>query len=172
VNAHAISEHILLRLRQGEIPEMKKDSTTVLSEIGPDLLVPPHVLSLLVDLFMGNGQQPLPLTEQLIAHLAACEYCRTAAIVLLNIAQQYHHDNNNSEEPAQDLLTRFTDINIAIEAYEYERLGAYAEAIINQGQNTADLRFPDVVAHLKTCPDCRQALKATLAFLIESEETD
>jgi hypothetical protein len=150
---------------------MKEDNTTIMSEVGPDLFVPPHVLPALMELFAGERQQAFSQQEQLLAHLATCHYCRTAVIVLLSIAQEYDRRNNDQEEPARDLLERFASINCTVEAHEYERLGAYAEAIVAEGRNKADLRFPDVVAHLSICPECRSALEATVASITEPEGT-
>lgn len=160
------------RLKQREIPEMKDNHATIVSEVGPDLSVPPHVLSILMELFAGERQQDPSLPEQLVAHLSVCQYCRTAVIALLGIAQEDDRNNNNPQEPANDLLTRFARINLAIEECEHERLGAYAEVIVDDGQDKANQRFPDVVAHLKICSDCRSVLTATIAFISESEETD
>jgi len=154
---------------------MKEDNATVISEIGPDLFVPPHVLSVLMELFAGERQQILSQQEQLLAHLATCHFCRTAVVVLLGLAQEYDRRNNDPEEPAHDLLVRFAKISRAIEAREareFERLGAYAEAIVAEGRDRADLRFPDVAAHLRICPDCRSALEATVSSITESEEPD
>jgi hypothetical protein len=151
---------------------MNKDHATVMSEVGPDLFVPPHVLSVLMELFAGDRQQALSQQEQLLAHLATCHYCRTAVVVLLGIAQEYDRRNNDPEEPAHELLVRFANISNALEAHEYECLGTYAEAIVTEGRDKAELRFPDVVAHLRTCPDCRSVLEATVTFISESEETD
>jgi hypothetical protein len=151
---------------------MNKDRATVMSEVGPDLFVSPHVLSVLMELFAGDRQQALSQQEQLLAHLATCHYCRTAVVVLLSIAQEYDRRNNDPEEPAHDLLVRFANISDKIEAYEYERLGAYAEAIAAEGRDKAELCFPDVVAHLKNCPDCCLVLEATMTFITDSEKTD
>jgi hypothetical protein len=154
---------------------MKEDNATVISEIGPDLFLPPHVLSVLMELFAGERQQVLSQQEQLLTHLATCHFCRTAVVVLLGLAQEYDRRNNDPEEPAHDLLVRFANISRAIEAREareFERLGAYAEAIVAEGQDRADLRFSDIAAHLKICPDCRSALEATVSSITESEETD
>ena len=154
---------------------MKEDNATVISEIGPDLFVPPHVLPVLMELIAGERQQVLSQQEQLLAHLATCHFCRTAVVVLLGLAQEYDRRNNDPEEPAHDLLVRFANISRAIEAREareFERLGAYAETIVAEGRDGADLRFPDVAAHLKICPDCRSALEATVSSITESEETD
>ena len=93
-------------------------------------------------------------------------------MVLLGVAQEYDRRNNDPEGSAHDLLIRFANISRAIEAHEYERLGAYAEAIVAEGRDKADLHFPDVASHLRICPDCRSALEATVAFITESEETD
>jgi hypothetical protein len=154
---------------------MKDDNAKVITAVGPDLLVPPHILPLLMELFAGDRQQALAQQEQLLAHLTTCHYCRTAVIVLLSYAQEYDRRNNNPEEPTRDLLTRFADISCTIEAreaQEFERLGAYAEAIVAEGRKRAARRFPDVAAHLKMCPDCRSALDATVAFITKAEETD
>lgn len=143
-----------------------------MSKIDPDLFVPPHVLPVLMELFAGERQQALSQQEQLLAHLTECHYCRTAVVFLLDVAQEYDRRNNDPEEPAHALLVRFANISRALEAHEYERLGAYAEAIVAEGRNKADLCFPDVVAHLRRCPDCRSVLKATVDAIAESGEAD
>src|SRR5690349_17691003 len=119
---------------------MKEDTTAIMPEIYPDLLVPPHVLALLMELFGGEVQQVLPQQKQLQEHLAICDYCRTAVIFLLDVARDYDHRNNNPEEPVRNLLKHFAQINREIEAQEayeaelMERIGAYAEAIVDEGQ--------------------------------------
>src|SRR5260221_6057987 len=115
---------------------MKEDNATVMSKINPDLLVPPHVLPVLMELIGGEKHQALSQQEQLLTHLAICHYCRTAVVVLLSAAQEYDRRNNDPEEPTRDLLIRFANISREIEAYEareFERRGAYAEAIMAEG---------------------------------------
>lgn len=157
---------------------MNEDNAGILSKIGPDLLVPPHILPVLMELLAGDSPQGLSQQEQLYAHLATCHYCRTAVVFLLKVAQGYDRINNNSEEPIRDLLAHFENISReaevreAREAWEFERMGAYAEAIVAVGQEMADQSFPDVAAHLRICPECRSAVKATVATITESEESD
>lgn len=154
---------------------MEEDNANVITVVGPDLLVSPHVLPLLMELFAGNRQQAVSHQEQLIAHLTICHYCHTAVMVLLSYAQEYDRRNNNPEKPTIELLTRFADISRAIEAreaQEFERLGVYAEAIVAEGRKRAARHFPDIAAHLKICPDCRSALEATVTFIKKAEETD
>jgi hypothetical protein len=154
---------------------MKEDDATIMSRVGPDLSAPPHVLPLLLELFVGEKQQALSQQEQLLEHLTTCHYCRTAVVVLLRVEQEYDRRNNDAEEPARDLLMRFVRINDEIEAREahaFERMGAYAEAIVSEGREKAAQRFPDVAAHVRTCSDCCSALEATVAFITEAEEID
>ena len=80
---------------------MKEDNAKVITVVGPDLLVPPHVLPLLMELFAGDIRQASSQQEHLLAHLATCHYCRTAVMVLLSYAQEYDHINNNSEKPTR-----------------------------------------------------------------------
>lgn len=146
---------------------MRKDNADIITAVGPDLLVSPHVLPLLMELFAGDRQQALSQQEQLIAHITTCHYCRTAVIVLLSYAQEYDR-RYNREEPTRVLLSRFADISRAIEAregQEFERLAAYAEATVADGREKAAQRFPDVAAHVNICADCRSALDATIASL-------
>jgi len=150
---------------------MQEDKATVMSEVGPDLLEPPHVLPVLMELFAGDRQQALAQQEQLLAHLAACHYCRTAVVFLLSVAQEYDHRNNNPEEVVHDLLVGFANIDRKIEAHRYERLGVYAEAIAAEGRDKAAALFPDLAAHLRACSDCRSMLEETVAFIIEAENT-
>jgi hypothetical protein len=141
-------------------------------EAGPDLLAPPHFLAELMELFAGERHQVLSQQDHLLAHLAVCEYCRTAVVVLLGIAQECDRGNGDPLEPACDLRERFVRVGYEQEANGYERMGAYAEAIVAQGREVAALRFPDTAAHLSRCPQCRAALEATVAFLNEPDEQE
>ncbi len=155
---------------------MKEDATTKF-EVQPDLMELPHVLPLLMELFAGDRQAVLAQQEQMSKHLATCKYCRAAMIVLLSAAQEYDHINNNAEEPIRDLLNRFIKINDAmeeqkkdeIEGREYERLGAYIERVMEEGEDQANLCFPDIAKHLKTCSDCRSMVTATIDFMNEEK---
>jgi hypothetical protein len=156
---------------------MKEENTitTVMSKVDPDLCAPPHILPVLMELLGGDSQQDLSQQDQLFSHLATCHYCRTAVVFLLNVAQEYDRRNNDSEEPTRDLLMRFESISREAEAREarnFERMGAYADAVVAEGQERAAQRFPDVAAHLRICPDCCLAVKATVASITESEESN
>ncbi len=157
---------------------MKEEHAGILSKIGPDLLAPPHILSVLMELLAGDNPPDLSQQEQLFSHLAACHYCRTAVMFMLKVAQGYDRRNNNSEKPIRDLLTKFEQISReaeareAREAWEFERMGAYAEAIVAVGKKKADLSFSDVAAHVKICPDCRLAIQSTVASIREPEKSD
>ena len=157
---------------------MREENAGILSKIGPDLLTPPHILPVLMELLAGDSPPDLSRQEQLFAHLAKCHYCRTAVVFLLKVAQGYDYINNNPQEPIRDLLTQFENISRdaqareAREAWEFERMGAYAEAIVAVGQEKADLSFPDVAAHVQICPDCLSAIQATVAAITESEGSD
>ena len=152
---------------------MKKDNAAdVIIAAGPDLLVSPHVLPQLMELFAGDIQQALSQQEQLIAHITACHYCRTAVAVLLSYTEEYDR-RYNPEEPALDLLERFANISRTIEAREareFERLGAYVEAIVKEGTEKAAQRYPEVAAHLNICSDCRSMIEDTVAFINGTEE--
>jgi hypothetical protein len=157
---------------------MKKENAGILSKIGPDLLVSPHILPVLMELLAGDNPPASLQQEQLFSHLATCHYCRTAVVFLLKVAQGYDRINNNPDKPVSDLLAQFERISRkaeareAREAWEFERMGAYAEAIKDLGQEKADLSFPDVAAHVQICPDCRKAVQATVDALTESEKSD
>ena len=154
---------------------MEEEKAKVITAVGPDLLVSPHILPVLMELFAGDSQQALSQQEQLLAHLTTCHYCRTAVMVLLSYAQEYDRRNNDPEEPTRDLLKRFADISRTLEAREareFELLAAYAEAIVAEGREKAAQRFPDVAAHLNICSDCRSALEATVASITGAEETN
>ena len=121
---------------------MKDDNATVLSNIGPDLFEPPHILPVLMELFADEKHQaPLP-QQLLLAHLTTCQYCRTAVVFLLDIVQEYDRINNNPETVAHDLLVHLANIQALIDAHKYERLGTYAEAIVAEGRDKAKLPFP------------------------------
>lgn len=145
-----------------------------MSEVGPDLLEPPHVVSVLMELFAGDTHQALAQQENMFTHLVACHYCRTAAMFLLGVAEEYDRRNNDPIDVVHDLLTRFADIDRKIgmiEAQKYERLGVYAETIVAKGCDKAAELFPDIATHLSSCPDCRAMVEETVNFLNEAEDT-
>jgi len=91
---------------------------------------------------------------------------------LLSAGQEYERSNSYPEGPARNLLMRFVTIHHEIEAQEYEQMGAYAEAIVAEGREEADKRFPILAEHIRRCPACKSTVEETVAFLKESEETD
>ena len=151
---------------------MKDKKVTVIEKVRPDLLLPPHIAGKLVDLVV-DGWRPDPAQqEQLLSHLAACPYCRITLIVLLSAEQEYNRLNNYPETPAHDLLTQFVMLHHAIEAQDYEYIGAYAEAIVAEGREEADKRFPLLAEHISKCPSCQSTLEETVAFLNEPAESN
>jgi len=151
---------------------MEEKKATIMDKVRPDLLVPPHIVGNLIHLVLGEWQPDPSQQEQLIAHLTECPYCRTALIVLLSAEQEYERLNHYSEAPARSLLTRFVTLHHEIEAQDYEQMGAYAEAIVAEGREKADKRFPVLAEHIERCPGCKSTLEETLAFLNEPQETD
>ena len=155
---------------------MKEENAGILSKIGPNLLEPPHILPVLMELLAGDKSPELSQQEQVFDHLATCHYCRTAVVFLLKVAQGYDRINNNPQEPVRDLLARFENISREAEAQDareswvFERMGAYAEAIVAEGQEKADQSFPDVAAHIQICSDCRSAVQATVTSIKETEK--
>jgi uncharacterized protein with PIN domain len=146
---------------------MKEKKANVMDKVRPDLLVSPHIVGELIRLVVGEWQPDPSQQEQLIAHLTECPYCRTALIVLLSAEQEYEKLNSSPESSARNLLARFVTIHHEIEAQEYEQMGAYAEAIVAEGREKADKRFPILAEHVRRCPGCKSTLEETLAFLNE-----
>ena len=145
---------------------------SVKDKVRPDLLLPPHIVDTLIRLVLGEWQPAPSQQEQLVVHLTECPYCRTALIVLLSVDQGYERLNSSPEAPAHNLLMQFVTIHHEIEVQDYEHMGAYAEAIIANGREEADKRFPVLAEHVKRCSSCASTLKDTLAFLSEPIETD
>ena len=150
---------------------MKERKAIVMDKVRPDLFVPPHIVSELMRLVAGEWQPDLSQQEQLVAHLTECHFCRTALIVLLSAGQEYERSNSYPEGLARDLLMRFVTIHHEIEAQEYEQMGAYAEAIVAEGREEADKRFPVLAEHIRRCPGCKSTMEEIVAFLKESEKT-
>lgn len=157
---------------------MKEENAGIVSKIGPNLLEPPHILPFLMELLAGERPSDLSQPEQLVEHLATCHYCRAAVIFLLKVAQDYDRINNNPDKPIRDLLEQFEHISRGVEAreareaWEFERMGAYSEAIADVGQEKADESFPDIAAHMQICPDCWAAIQSTVAAIKEPEKSD
>jgi hypothetical protein len=124
----------------------------------------------LMELFAGDRQQAHAEPEQVFTHLVVCQYCRTAVMVLLGVAQEYDRRNGDPGDVAHELLVRFATIDrkIEAEAQWHERLAVYAEAIARSGRDKAAERFPDLTAHLAACSDCRSMVEETVAFIMEA----
>lgn len=146
---------------------MKRKKGTIMDIAHPDLLVPPHIVGKLIDLIVGERQFDPSQQEELVTHLEECSYCRTALIVMLSAEQEYERSNSYPEAAIRNLLTRFVTIHHEIEVLEYERMGAYAEAIVAEGRAEADKRFPILAEHIRRCPSCKSTLEETVAFLRE-----
>jgi hypothetical protein len=151
---------------------MEEKKATIKDKVHPDLLVPPHIVGNLIQLVVGEWQPNPSEQKQLVGHLTECRYCRTALIVLLSAEKEYERLNNNPEAFAHNLFTQFVTIHHEIEAQEYEHIGAYAEAIVAEGREEADKRFPILAEHIRKCPSCKSTLEETVAFLKELEEAD
>jgi hypothetical protein len=151
---------------------MEDKKAGVKDKVHPDLLIPPHIVDKLFQLLAGEWQPDPSQQEQLVAHLMACRYCRTALIVRLAAEQEDERSNSSLESSASNLFTRFVAIHHEIEVQDYEHFGAYAEAIVAEGQEKADKRFPLLAEHIKRCQSCKTTLEEILAFLNEPEEAD
>ena len=147
---------------------MKEKKATVMDKVHPDLLVPPHVVDKLLLLITGEKQPDPSQLEQMVAHLTECSYCRTMLIVLLSADQEYERSNSPTESTAHKLLTQVAKIHFAAEPVNYEQIGAYAEAIIAEGRESADKQFSVCAEHIKRCSVCQAILEEMSDFLKEA----
>jgi len=146
---------------------MKGRKTHVLPEIGfENLDLPPHVLSLLVDMMLGNWQPAPADLEALPSHLVECLHCQLALGTL--IALELHSDLAEEDRGTlRNLLARLTDL---IHETQIDDLVAYLEVLEVQGQDEASSRFPVLAEHLKHCQDCRSTIEETRALLRSAEQ--
>ncbi len=143
-----------------------KEHRAILNEVHPDLLQPPHNLEWLIHMVLGT-QQSNP--SQLAAHLAECEYCRTASIVLLAAESKYEQANETAEADISNSWAQFVKIHQALQALGHEQMNAYAEAIVAVGKEEADKCFHIIMKHVSICPKCNDTLEDILAFIKLSE---
>lgn len=157
-----------------EKAEMTEKIAAIVGEVHPNLLEPPHVLGTLIEFMVGERQPDFFQQEQqeLVAHVVVCEYCRTAIIVMLTAAKEYEQSSEHPDTSVYDLLDRFVGMHHKIQSWEHEQMGAYAEALVAQGEEEANRRFPALAKHISACPDCQAALEDTVAFLHESDGGD
>jgi hypothetical protein len=151
---------------------MSEDNIAVLERSRISLQHAPHVLTSLIDLFYDGTVSTLKQREHIQEHLTICHLCRTAFLMFLSSIQEYHQTNQLDDTISRDLLTRFTDLSQkleALESYDYEGLGVYAEAVIDGGINQAAQQFPELAVHLTLCSICRIAVVETIADAIASE---
>ncbi len=149
---------------------MRKNTSPTLPDLDSALRKTPHVLSMLFDLFTSDVQIAPQQQQHLQTHLTECQDCRTALLILLALIQEGERRNNMDDTPTGALFVRFIAIDHEIGSLVFERLGAYAEALFAGGKEYAGRRFPEVIAHIKLCPDCRSSIASTVADLIESQE--
>ncbi len=52
-----------------------------------------------------------------------------------------------------------------IEDHSIEHLVEYAEVLVECGKEEADVRFPNVATHIKSCSECRSVIASTAASI-------
>jgi hypothetical protein len=148
---------------------MKGRKTHVLPETGfENLGVPPHVLSQLIDMMLGDWQPAPADLEALLSHLVECLHCQLALGTL--IALELHSDVAEEDRTIlRTLLARLTDL---IHETQIDGLAAYLEVLEAQGQDEASNRFPVLAEHLQHCQDCRSTIVETRVLLRSAEQVD
>lgn len=125
---------------------------------------PPHILPQLIDIVTGKRESSSAEQKQRWQHLARCIFCQTfAGNYLLEVIES--EDQNGSREIACKLLARLTSIMHKTLA---EDIPAYAEILVEQGDERAHQRFPLLTEHLQTCRACHseaQHLRAWLQYV-------
>lgn len=149
---------------------MNRKKGIVMETSHPELLAPPHILNKLIDIVAGDWQADPFQLEKLSDHLSGCSYCRTGLLLLLSREEKYEKQQNDPESVATRLFEHVFIINHEVIMRDYENMGAYAEAIVAEGREKADKRFPILAEHINKCPVCQSSLEETLAFLKESEK--
>lgn len=135
----------------------------------PELFAPSHYGSRLIHLLVGDWRPDVIEREALVTHLAECEPCRMAFVVLLVAEQEYERSYDPAEVTIRNLLARIVKMQEEMSLQGYELRGAYAEMIVSEGETEAAKRFPILAAHAKDCSVCREAIDDTVSFLQEDE---
>jgi hypothetical protein len=148
---------------------MSSNTSPSFLDLDSVLLQAPHVLSTLFALFTGDMHITAQQQQDLQTHLSDCQDCRTALLVLLATIQEGERKNGLDDAETNELFVRLIAIDHEIGSLVFERLGAYAEALFAGGKEYANHRYPEVVAHMRLCPDCRSSVAANVAYLIESQ---
>jgi hypothetical protein len=166
------SPSVKLSTKKDEEPKggmlvMKGRKTHVLPETGfENLDVPPHVLSQLIDMLLGNWQPAPADLEVLLSHLVECLHCQLALGTL--IALELHSDLAEEDHSTlRNLLAQLTDL---IHETQIDDLVAYLEVLEAQGQAEASSRFPVLAEHLQHCQDCRSTIEETRVLLRSTDQ--
>jgi hypothetical protein len=146
-----------------------EERSASITEKHPALLVPPHIMDKLIGLILGEWIPSPQEKKHLVAHLIICEYCRTALIILLFAVKKQEPLNKTSETDVDEILAQFVNIHHEIEELEYERMGAYAEALTAEGKEKAEKRFPVLAKHVGKCASCKFLLGEMLSFLTDPD---
>lgn len=148
---------------------MKGRKTHVLPETDfENLGVPPHVLSQLIEMMLGNWQPAPADLEALLSHLVECLHCQLALGTL--IALELHSDV--AEEDRKTLRTLLARLDDLIHETQIDGLVGYLEVLEAQGQDEASNRFPVLAEHLRHCQDCRSTIEETRVLLHSAEQVD
>ena len=145
---------------------MKERAATLPVNDPGNLLKAPHVLAQLIDVVHGTRQLSSPQQEQIGQHLATCIHCQVFVEMYLLKMIEYDKAHGNSAEPAQMLLHRL--IHITHETFKEDML-AYVEVLTEQGEETANRRFPLFAGHVQTCQGCRSEVNALRSWLDQLE---
>ena len=145
-----------------------KEHKAILNKIHPDLLKPPHVIDALTNQVLDGWNPDSSQLKQLTTHLAECEYCRTASIILLTAESEYQQSNETANADFHKILGQFVKIHQELQFWSNEQLCAYAEAIVTVGNDEADKCYPLLAEHVSICSICGVNLQDILAFIQET----
>ena len=129
-----------------------------------------HKPEILVALVTG-AWEPTPLERQhLLEHLITCVPCR----VILGACVILYTEKESSKEQAHQVVDAFrASLQEALHGIDFQnKLSAYIDIMVAQGEKQADKQFPDLAAHLKRCQVCRDVVEDTVFLLQEMKNEE
>ncbi len=141
---------------------MEKASTVLLIGDVEELREPPHVISQLIDMVLGEDQNLLAQQEQRWAHLKICVSCQAFLGSYLLKAIEYDKAHDIPSQGTQQLLSKLTQLMHGTLA---EDMPAYIEALENRGEAEANKLFTQFVDHLRSCRECQLEVQDLRSWL-------
>ncbi len=136
----------------------------------PNIFDHAYFVHVLLALMTGQWHPTQDQQEELITHLNECVACQKMLTKWLHEERDYDRKHDGESAILQELLSQLEQTLHNTQVHT--EIGAYIDRLFEQGEEAANLQFPQFARHLRTCKAYRSDVEETWALLRLLEQND